>query len=309
MNNYVTKLSRHCYFGNITNILNYYGLVISEAELVLISDILGCSCLYEDSNLFFGIPNKYCDDGLKKIGCETKVFVDSKSIYNALEQTPILLCINTSWLDHNIIFKGTNKQHYIVLIQRDNNRFIISDSFIQTFPQSVYQGPVDSKKVCQAIESGLTTGTVIIPYEQPSNYKFLLKDILIKYIMNNIQCNTNSVFYSLNRYLKSAIDNKKELLSNELLSKTTYDLKYAGAIARLDYILELFNDLFSCGQYVSESIKELKTKWELIANKLMKCSMTLNEKYYMGIFQADLPSLIEQELILYNRVAELEGLR
>ena len=40
MSKYITTQSAHCFYGNISNILNYHNIDISESELVLISDIL-----------------------------------------------------------------------------------------------------------------------------------------------------------------------------------------------------------------------------------------------------------------------------
>lgn len=305
MKQYITKPSQHCYYGNISNILNYYGQDLTEAKLVLLSGALNCLYEVSNDNLYFRIPNEYCVTGLNRIGFEISYVSDEKTILKSTKYgLPVLLCINTEYLTHNPIFAGTNRKHYIVIISEDKNGFLISDSFIQTIPQSVFQGYIKPEKVIYAIQNQCATGITIIPCSDKKKLDELIRSFLIHYIKQNAFKERCSVLNLLSCYSKEANEKANELLNKSSLTDMAYELKFSGCLARLDYLSELFSTHYNC----NHDINELKNKWELVVNKLMKCSMTLNENYFRNIFTEFIPLLIEKEQKLYLRIAKMEGI-
>lgn len=311
MNQYVTNQSKHCYYGNIANILNYYGILISEAELVLLSDELNCSSIYHNNHLFFGISNEKYINGLSKLNCTienvTSYNLNIINTYlNILKQGhPILLLINSGKLNYSYIFKGTNRSHYIVMIYEKDNRVLISDSFIQTIPQTIFQGYVSSNLIYKEIESGTAQGIYIKQNFQADNIQNEIKNAIDHYLYQNINIESNNVLSLMKNYTEIAINNMSDFLNKEVLCSLSYEIKVAGCVARCDYLLELFSKYFQIDNEIKQEIIGLKIKWELIASKIMKCSITLSKDYYIKIFTIEIPVLIEKEKTIYKKISKI----
>ena len=307
MNQYITKSSKHCYYGNVINILNYYGFEISEAELVLISDAINCSLIISEHNLYFGITNNSCNIGLKKIGFEIKKVTGLKEISEILSQgLPVLLSINSKFLDHSYIFDNSDRTHYIVLLSENDSRYLISDSFIQTVPQNIFQGYVESCKIKEAIEMGYAQSNVVskrsVTHYDKHNSCI---EILSQYIADNVDLKEKSVLRLIKIFAESELNKLMYSSSQEELMKLIYTIKFSGLIARIDYLIELFGLYFCEHEDFIASLSAIKNKWGLIINKLMKCSMTLKVDYFKRIIE-EIVLLTEQERLLYKSVARLE---
>lgn len=303
MNSFVTKLSKHCYYGNITNILNCYGESINESELVLLSGALICDLRFNKS-LFLGISNEACQQGLDKIGYQLKQLDNDYCNYYSLlnNQIPVLLLINTRVLTYNNIFLGTNRNHCIVLVKDSNKTIEISDSFVRTIPMSVFQGNIDAIAIRDEIQTNRASG-IYIEKQDNQKYNYSIKNALIDYLEINSSFSVNSILYILQTYCRLAIKNVDILFNKESLNDLAYDIKVAGIATRFDYIANLFANHINYSVDI-ETLTMLKTKWELVASKLIKCSMTLNKDYYKKIFEMEIPILIDKEMRFYKETYE-----
>lgn len=301
---FITTQSKNCFYGNVANVLNNDGVKISEAELILISETLNCPYLFSENGLFFGIHSEVCTVGLSKIGYGIKTIVGAENVYTYFEQKkPIILSINSKLLTHNNIYFGTDRIHHIIVVEKTNGQLLISDSFVPTIPSTVYQGLVDCEKIYREIDNGNAKGILI--YSDNNllvDITKLCKDALSYYIISNTKCENGSVIQSLNKYSQLALTHQAQYFANGFLKEMIYDLRFSGAIARFDYLIELFNRYLPNLSSVCASLEELKSKWELVVNKLVKCSITLKEDYYRNIFQTDVPLLLEKEKDIYERV-------
>lgn len=311
MNQYITNLSKHCYYGNVTNVLNYYGIAISEAELVLLSNALDldCSCIVADEYLFLGISNERCNHGLEKVNCYIETIPFDVDFFNTLldKQIPVLLLINSGNLHYSYVFNGTSRNHYIVLLHKEGKRLLVSDSFVQTIPKTVYQDYIEVDEIFKEIQSGHAKCTWIKQEKPSQSIQDICKSMLNQYLECNLQCSETSVLHSLKSYARYGLNLAQALFKRESLRNLSYDIKVAGCVARFDYLEELFEKHQAINEEISIKLKDLKNRWELVSNKLMKCSMTLKHDYYLQIYGLLIPDLIKQEEALYQDVIRLGG--
>ena len=314
MSKYITTQSAHCFYGNISNILNYHNIDISEAELVLISDILNGEYHNNDMVPFVGFQNEKCKIGLNKLGCEIEYINDKIRFFEMLEMGyPILLKLNSTALNYSYVHKeSTKRNHYIVAIKCDDEMILISDSYIQTIPQSIYQGPINRDVIAKQLESNQASGMVIIPpiTKNPESWKSkcdLIKQ-LDEYILLNIcDCN-NSICKLMYKYCEYAAQNVTSILFSDSMEEMIYQLKFSGAIARWDYLITLFCTCYQVNKVMVDELRRLKDKWNIVNNKLRKCGITRKIEYFQNIFNTDIPQLLENELIIYKTIAYLRGI-
>ena len=299
---FVTKLRKHCYYGNMTNILNYYGENTSEAELVLLSNALNCHLIF-DTNLYFEMPIELCEQGLEKIGYRIYKIGNEYSTYKSLlaNSTPILLLIYTSVLTHNNIYSGSNRGHSIVLLKDNDDTIEISDSFVRTRPTSIFHGNTDAKILFNEITAVRASGIYLEKYEKQNKEQHLTKS-LIDYIKTNAMLTSISVVNNLKKWRDIALKNTDELFDKESLNDLAYDIKTSGIVTRLDYLIDLFKKYLNA--YPTERLEKIKSNWDLTANKIMKCSITLNKGYYLKVFEEEIPELINEELSFYQEQYE-----
>jgi hypothetical protein len=104
------------------------------------------------------------------------------------------------------------------------------------------------------------------------------------------------------------VEKIRELRFNsESMKNLSYDIKVAGAVARFDHLIEL-NKTYLEYSADTDLLSSLKSKWELIASKLMKCSVTLKRDYYMKIFEVEIPEIVSKELTFYQELLKSGGL-
>lgn len=304
MNSFVTQLSKHCYYGNVINILNSYGDKTKESELVLISNALNCYLSF-DKSLFLGISNELCEQGINKLGYQIKELDNNYLNYKFLlnSNTPILLLINTSVLTHNNIFEGTNRNHYIILLKDKGKTLEISDSFVRTEPISSFRGDTDLKPILNEIIETRATGVYFEKKKMRNNLQLVLEEILFEYIETNALNRNKSIINQLHEYCSIALENTDILFNKESLNNLAYDIKVSGLATRFDYLVDLFTKHINFSIDI-DTFTMLKSKWELVASKLMKCSIVLNKEYYMKIFEVEIPALIKKELHFYQGVYE-----
>lgn len=308
MKQYITTLSKHCYYGNVTSILNHLGLTISEAELVLLSGGLNCSCVFEGERLYWRIPIELCYVGLDKLGIEIVTIEDRESIHNiSIQDIPILVKIRASFLNYNYIFNGSPKNHYIVIVNERDSMFLISDSFIPTIPLETYQGAVEVHKIYDAIIQKYAKSYTFVIKEKPKNTLKMSRELFLDYLKKSAVSDKNSVIDFLHYFSKIALENINLLLNKEALNEMAYDLRYSGAIARFDYVIYFIDQFCTTVQTIKTDLLKLKTKWELLINKIMKCAITLNEQYYVKIFSTEISELIKCEVHIYRNVLKQEG--
>lgn len=314
MNKYITAQSAHCFYGNISNILNYHNIDISEAELVLVSDILNGE--YHDNDIvpFIGFPNEKCKIGLNKLGCGIECINDEIGFFKMLEMGyPILLKLNSRVLNYSYVYKESLKRnHYIVAIQCDNKVILISDSYIQTFPQSTYQGTINRDVIASQFENNQASGMTIIPpiTNKLENWRSncdLIKQ-LDEYVLLNICGFDNSICRLMYKYCEHASQNITKILFTDSMVEMIYQVKFSGAIARWNYLIELFCTYYQIDELMVEELNNLKGKWNVVINKLRKCSITRRQDYYQNIFSVDIPQLLEKELIFYKTIANSRGI-
>lgn len=311
MKQYITKLSKHCYYGNVVSILNYLGLNINEAELVLLSEGLNCSCVFKQEKLYWGIPIEYCSVGLEKLEIETVMLEDEEAIQNSAKRNvPFLLKIKASFLEYSYIFKEAERNHYIVVINEQDSKLLISDSFIPTIPLEIFQGTVEATNIYDAITQGCAKGYIFkIPNELKNTSKMCHK-LFYDYLKKATSGGEKSIISSLCFFFTTALENKNQLFNKEVLSGLAYDLRYSGAIVRFEYLIYFIEQYCVTVPTVKEDVVKLKTRWELLSNKIMKCAITLKEQYYIKLFNEEIPALIEDEIHIYrNIIAKEKGFR
>lgn len=315
MNKYITAQSAHCFYGNISNILNYHNIDISEAELVLVSDILNGE--YHDNEIvpFIGFPNEKCKIGLNKLGCGIEDINDEICFFGMLERGyPILLKLNSRVLNYSYVYKETSKRnHYIVAIQCNNEGVLISDSYIQTFPQSIYQGTVNRDVIADQFKNNQASGMTIIPPKTNKLENWRVNCDLIKqldeYVLLNICGCDNSICKLMYKYCEHALQNITKILFSNSMDEMIYQAKFSGAIARWDYLIALFCTCYQIDEEKIDELNRLRDKWNVVINKLRKCSITRRQDYYQNIFSVDIPQLVEKELIFYKTIANSRGIK
>ena len=315
MNKYITIPSVHCFYGNVSNILNYHNVDISEAEVVLISDILNGEFQCNDTVPFIGFPNEKCKIALNKLGCEIEYINEKIRFFEMLEMGyPILLKLNSTVLDYSYVYNQASKRnHYIVAIECDNGKILISDSYIQTLPQSIYQGNINSDLISREFENHQASGMVIIPQTTNKLENWISNCDLTKQLDEYVSINTcgcdNSIYNLMYKYCEHALRNITKILFSNNMEEMIYQSKFSGAIARWDYLIELFRTCYQIDKMRLDELKELKNKWNVVVNKLRKCSITRREDYYQNIFNVDIPRLLEKELMFYKTIANLRGIK
>lgn len=314
MRQYITKPSKHCYYGNITNILNFYSVKVSEAELALLAKILNGKYEAGKKFPFLGFSNECCIVALATLGFEIKNIYDQYELFNTLNNGyPILLRLNSGLIDYSYAFSGTNRNHYIVLITGDSSWMMISDSYVQTIPQSIYHGRIDFKTIYQQFEEGKVSATAITPMmsrtviTEPKNV-FNYRQLLDEYISQNISESDISIVCQIKKYSKDALCRANSILDDSHLSDMIYQFKFSGALVRFDYLKELFESNYEINKNLIEHIEYLKSKWNIVTNMMMKCSITKKEDYFKEIFNINISKLISSELSVYQEIAILRGL-
>ena len=268
--------------------------------MVLLSGALNCD-LKTESNIFLGMSNDLCVQGLEKVNYQIKQIDNNYLIYKSLLEKgiPILLLINTSALTHSNVFKGTNRNHCIVLIKENDATMEISDSFVRTIPMSVFHGDVDASSIRDEIQANRTSG-IYVERQRNSNNQYNIPSAIFDHIRLNTFPSNKSIINILKTFCNMAIKNIEILFNKESLNDLAYEFKVAGMVTRFDYMMELFEKYLYGYQIDTESLSILKTKWELIASKLMKCSFVLNRDYYLKIFEVEIPILIDKEMHFYQ---------
>lgn len=311
MKNYTTFQSAHCFYGNISNILNYHNIGISEAEFALISNILNGEYRNIDMVPFIGFSNEKYKIGLSKLGCRAENIRDEICFFEMLKKRyPILLKVNSQVLNYNYVYKESSKRnHYIVAIQCDSKDILISDSYIPTLPLSTYQGTINRNDFCIQFENNQVSGIVIFP---PESNKFeksncdLIKQ-LDEYVLLNISGCDNSFCKLMYEYCEYALQNITDILFSNRMDEMIYQMRFSGTIARWNYLIELFCTYYQINKLMVDELNVLKGKWNVVINKLRKCSITRNPDYYKNIFVIDIPKLLEKELIFYKTIVNLRG--
>jgi hypothetical protein len=245
----------------------------------------------------------------KKIGYEIKVLKDETLFDNALVCGKlVMLYIHSNCLEYNPIFQGINRKYYIVLLGKEtNSKLLISDSFIPTIPKQTYNGVVDSNKMLEEIRNSHAYGMLLEPTKKVFGIRNLCKNLILDYVVSSTGIKGGTVLHSLNCYAHNAIDKAALFFNKDSLRDLAYDLRYSGALARFDYMEELFRCYLNMDRDTQGSLNELKHEWELVVNKIMKYSMKLNESYYQKIFRERIPELMEKERSMYGGLLESLG--
>ena len=315
MKKYITNESKHCFYGNVSNILNYYNIHINEAELVLLSNIMNGEYVENGIVQYIGFPNEKCSIGLHRIGCEIKYIKNKIHFFELLSKdVPILFKIQSQVLNYNNIYlTGSSRKHYIVAIRCCENSVYISDSFTQSFAQSTYQGNIDSDVICRQFDNKQASGIAIIPgnnteknYEKDKAY---LTTLLDEYIQDNISNCQGSICKLINKYCRYALENASSIMIANHLEEMAYQLKFSGFLSRLDYLIQLFSYVYKVSEEITEELNYLKKQWNIVVNKLRKCCITQNFDYYNNIFMINIPHLLEIEFSLYKRIANFRGIK
>ena len=111
-----------------------------------------------------------------------------------------------------------------------------------------------------------------------------------------------SVINNLKRWRDIALKNSDELFVEESLNNLAYDIKTSGIVTRLYYLINLFKKYLDT--YPTDVLEKIKSSWDLTANKIMKCSITLNKEYYFKVCEEEIPVLIDEELSFYQEQYE-----
>lgn len=304
MRQYVTHLSKHCYYGNVTWIINSYGILVSEGELVLLSNALNLASLLSEERLYVGISQDNCSIGLKKLGCYLET-VDSLECEKKLaEAIPILLLIRSNCLKYNYTYAKKAKSHYIVALKKEEDKLLISDSFIQTIPKTIFHGWIPLKDIYDEIVCERTKNLHIAFVEKNYIIEKEYESMIRQYIDDNLNYTVNSSLCVLKQFVQNIITCKDRLKSNDVLANLAYDIKYSGCVARFDYLEELMKKYFKVDETIINELQVIKKKWGNISNRLMKYAITLKVENAYALFYSDIPELIGNEENLYRRIEE-----
>lgn len=309
MKKYITKLSNHCYYGNIVNILNYFGVQINEAEFVLLSEILNCEYTEGVDYPLLGFSNDNALIGLVKLGFNIKDIISENELFETLsEGYPVLLCLNSNLLNYSYVFNGTNRKHYIVLLSGDRRSMLISDSYIQTIPRSVFEDIIDFEPIYNSFIEKNIKATSVIPMKIKSINSINYEKYMDDYILTNISQMSNSIINHIKIFSENIIDRAEKILLDSHLNDMVYNFKFSGGLVRFDFLDKLFKSYYELPSGIIESLFKLKTQWNIVINKWMKCCVIKNKDYYKKIFDKEIIVLLEQELSLYQKIAVYRGL-
>lgn len=310
--NVFTKQNLNCFWGSVTNILNSYDIQISEAELVLFSNVLNCLYVTNESNLYFGIPNQGVYPTLKMLGVNVHKLKCITELLEVLHIAPVLLKVNTSALVYSDVYKGTSRTHFIVLLSLNGNQAQISDSFVSSIPRSCFEGITDITQVIQNCKAKKDFGTaLLIKSEQETNLLYQKEksnaySMLISYAKTNIEMSEESVIRKYQLLSQYMLGHTEQMLIEGRINEFVYMLKFNGAIDRLLYLAELVQRYCNAPASTIDILSSLYGKWISITNKLLKCAILKSSEIYKRIFEKDIPMLLNEERNLYVDLIKTE---
>lgn len=298
------RASKHCYYGNLSTLLNKNRYAILESELVLLSQELQCSMNHKENYISLGFDNNKSSMALEKLSCEM-IKLDSecgiKEYFEENSSNALLVYINTKALDYNSIFKGTDRFHYIIIDNFQEGKISIVDSFIQTIPVSVFHGFVNSNKIIKNIANGTATAHYLRNLSHRNHFDDA-KLLFIQYLDENVLQLEESIINKSKKYCMNLLNNLDLYMTKKSLYNTAYNLRVNGFLARLDYILELYELYAGNKDLVATQISEIKSSYELMINKIMKASFTLNKQYIEKTIQNYFYKNIEMEHQIYCKM-------
>lgn len=130
---FVTLQGHNCILGNVYNIINYYHINITEADLFF------WFCPFDGDKNLYEVFEKLYED---KDECNWKEYV----IKSLKDGQPVMISVNPKVLPYIKVEVGDpSLKHYINIIGIDENRkqLYVSDSYVPTYIPSTYEGWVD----------------------------------------------------------------------------------------------------------------------------------------------------------------------
>ncbi|MFE9279568.1 BtrH N-terminal domain-containing protein [Paenibacillus glucanolyticus] len=180
MRDFVTYQGIQCYIVCFQNYLRNAGVDIDEYEIFFLGN--GFVTCYEKKlqnesvELFLrSYINESVDVFCKEYNLEYIKYKDIENseaeelIENCISRNiPVILRIDAGCINYNAAFKnayGLGFSHYVIVLNRSENGFLVSDGYVPTVPASIFQGEFESGQLRQA-RNARNNVCIIIPKEQ-----------------------------------------------------------------------------------------------------------------------------------------------
>ncbi len=304
---YKTALGGHCYYGNLANILHYYQVDCSEAELVLFLDAL--NGIYSPSfapNVYLGLENIFTSPALEALHCGiNKIFENTISECRDLlrKGIPVLMTVPSNHLKYHTIYRSTDRMHTVVLLREQDGLVFLSDCFVQTVPISVYEGYTASEEIYDAVRQGEADVSYVRWNPDITHLdKGLLFAKLIQYLDDNIHTVKGSMVANLQAYHTYCVSHIQESLHYDVLQQRAYNISATGMVMRFNYLKEYILTYGCLEDAWRQRLDSLEKQWMIVKANLLRCSETLNPHLYYRVFHEYFPDMITGEQELYAEI-------
>ena len=290
--NYQMAANGNCYIANFSHLMKNYGINISESELFLSGN--GLQLLYKPiistkslSELKFSFD---CESSVKNFLLRYDIAMQKRSIDGDISrfikqsidcQTPLIIWVNSKFLDYYPKELEVNRDHIITVIGYDDDSAVIADCFIPTLTgTSTFIGKFSFEKLKIAMSK-----------MQFTYYSFDLQSF-IKQALNTKQSTIDNVIReNIIQHLNEdesklmcfaqEISHFRETFSEEDI-KTNCDnlfftIKYIGIIFSRQMLAEYFSDKTHGIDSIAK-LNEVIKRWEGVNYSLFKYNLTLAQK-------------------------------
>lgn len=314
--NFHVSPGKSCYFASLTNLFQYYGIDICEAELYILCN--GMYFEFDEAN--FQNNNfslRICHSaGLYKM---LEQFFDCKiSEINEFNQQECVRAIRSKrppiiFIRSNVLFyhdryyqlENIEDTHTVIVYGIDSrkNTAYIADSYIvrDDGTIAVYKGKLPLEQITQYTTKMLFfTMKSNIHFEHSMLYQQMTENIdsFLEYKFENGKHTGNYAIVKCFSYIKNLTMEQHPLL-NSYLKEVTYFIS-AHFINKFDYIIDFLRDDGMDKSIAVSELINLKTEWIEFSTILFRASYKKNTARIVDILDRGIDLVCKQERILQN---------
>lgn len=310
--NFITELGFTCHYKTIENLLKFYAYDMKEEFCYLFLRS------YYEKDIDVNIP-VFCRKAFNKIGFDLRVHrisnIDNsiKKIQNLIEkQIPVLANVDGSYLRYfpkRMAFEF--KQHLIVIKGFNDNEFLVSDSYVPTYPPESYEGWINKDEIINVINHSYDQGKVFSLIPQKEGLKISEMKIYTDCIKKMLDILITENEMRCRYFEEKTIDelSKMEGNMNELLRKARGEILSNGGPAETR---EFFSNIYlkladnkKSYKYYAEKFRFFSDSWVDIANAFLKC-MIIHDKDRFSEKVRESYFLTKEEIEYFNKIKSEE---
>ena len=314
--NFHVSPGKSCYFASLTNLFQYYGIDIYEAELYIL-----CNSMYFEfdeanfQNNHFSLNIYHSMDLYKTLeqffDCrisEIRGFNQQECVYAIRSKSPPIMFIRSNALYYHTRhyqLENIEDTHTTIIygIDLDQNTAYIADSYIVEDNGAIatYQGKFPLQQIIQNTEKMLFfTMKSISPFDRSELYRQMTANIdrFLEYKFENGKHLGNYAMVKCLTYIKNLAAKQHPCLNN-CLKEMTYFIS-AHFINKFDYIIDLLRDKYKEKSIIVTELFNLKTEWIAFSTALFHISYKKNTARTIDILDHGIDLVCKQERILQN---------